>query len=202
MSFGASDKGGGDFEILDAGTHMAVSTQLICVGPQTTPWKVQDKVYIRFEVPAERTEIDGKDLPMIIWANYTQSLSEKANLRHDLEGWRSRPFTREELDEFDLRNILGKPCMISVVHNKSEKNGRTYANIQSISALPKGTPAPEAEGELVAFDYEHHSQAEFDALPEWLQEKVKAGIKNAAEMDTGTQQETDDPGWEDSDIPF
>lgn len=200
MSLKVSDSGGGDFKILPSGTHIAVCTQLIDVGLQETPWGNKAKVWIQFEVPSERVEIDGKDLPMIVWANYTASLSEKANLRHDLEGWRGRAFTPDELKGFDLKSILGKACMISVVHRKPEGSSRTYANIQSISALPKGTTAPQPEGPLVSFDIDAHTPDEYQALPEWLQKKVDEGKENSA-----AQPETADnepPPLEDDDIPF
>ncbi len=173
-----SDTGGADFKILDAGSHAAVCTQIIGIGPQETPWGDKEKVKVRFEVPSERVEWekDGvkHDGPMVIWATYTASLSEKANLRQDLESWRGRAFTKDELAGFEMDALLEVPCMLSVVHRES--NGKTYANIANISGLPKGMSAPKAEGDIVSFDPRLHSQEAFNALPEWLQERVKSGL--------------------------
>jgi hypothetical protein len=174
-----------DFEILEPGTYPAVCTQIVGVGMQVIEYmgekKEQEKIMLRFEVPSERiswTDGDGNEHegPAILWTQYTASLGEKANLRRDLESWRGRAFTPEELAGFDLDAVLGKPCMITVVHNEA-KNGRVYANIKGVSKLMKGIPVPEAEGDLISFDPDNHAAEEFAALPGWLQAKVEFGLK-------------------------
>lgn len=207
MGIKVSDKGGEDFKVLDAGSHLAVCTQIIAVGPQETPWGMKEKLKVRFEVPAERVEWekDGHkhEGPMTIWANYGASLSKNSNLRNDLETWRGREFTKEELAGFDLDNILGKACIISVTHNKAD-NGKTYANISGISRLLKGQEAPKPEGDLLSFDYSNFTDEQYTSLPEWLQKLVDAGIANRAELDAAKPQEqaADGPGFEDDEIPF
>lgn len=211
MGVKVSDHGGGDFQILDPGTYPAVCTQIVGIGPQATPWGEKEKVKIRFETPSERTQwTDGdgveREGPMVIWASYTCSLSEKANLRKDLESWRGREFSADELKEFDLDAILGKPCMISVAHRKGD-NGRTYANITSISRLMKGIPVPQAEGDLVSFDFWSHTQEQFDALPEWLRKQIDDGKKLAdlQESRVSDYNELNPPptdGFEDTEILF
>jgi hypothetical protein len=70
---------------------------------------------------------------------YTASLNEKATLRKDLESWRGKPFTKEELAAFDLEKLLGANGLFSVVHIKGRKDpSQTFAAIQSAMALPKG----------------------------------------------------------------
>jgi hypothetical protein len=213
------------FEILATGTYPAVCTQIIGVGMQAFEYagevKEVEKVYLRFEVPSERvTWKDSAGIeqegPVILWTSYTASLHEKANLRRDLEGWRGKAFTTDELQAFELDNVLGAPCMISVVHKES--NGRTFANIASISKLMKGIPAPVAEGELISFDPRNHSPEELAKLPGWLADKVKAGLQLAAEQQArakvgidylkqnyqGFREETSVPedDFQDSSIPF
>lgn len=210
----SAKSGGGDFKILDSGTHTAVCDMIVGIGPQAIEYKgktkEQEKVKLRFQVPAERAEWqdkDGNDVegPMVIWATYTASLSDRANLRRDLEAWRGRAFTPEELNGFELNNVLGKPCMLSVAHR--EYDGKTYANITSIAKLMKGIPEPKAEGDLVTFDFWNHTQEQFDALPEWLQEKVSDGKKLADEQvaRVGAPKEPGaepDGGFVEDDIPF
>jgi hypothetical protein len=136
---------------------------------------------------------------MTIWGTYTASLSEKAILRQHLEAWRGKPFTPEELEGFELDVLLGKPVMISVLHRES--NGKTYANISSLSRLPKGMEAPKAEGELISFDPRQHTQAQLEALPEWLQNRVNDGLENMHEpVPIPAQSGADD--FQDDDIPF
>src|SRR5208337_1405024 len=66
---------------------------------------------------------------------YTLSLHEKAALRKDLESWRGRTFTEEELKGFDVENVLDVPCLLNVIHNGT--SGTVYANVSGIMKLPK-----------------------------------------------------------------
>jgi hypothetical protein len=104
-----------------------------------TVWK--KKVAIMWETPDEVVEVDGVNKPYTASKFYTLSLSSKASLTADLESWRSLPFTPDELKEFDLDNILGKPCQINVIHKKV--SGKTYANIIGVLPLSKGMMKPE-----------------------------------------------------------
>lgn len=217
MSLNVKDTGGsGDFKIVEAGTHTAVCTQIVDVGPQETPFGQKELVFLRFEIPSERvewTDASGnpKEGPSVIWTNYTASLSEKANLRKHLESWRGKKFTQEELGGFDMKNLLGVPCTLSVVHNEA-KNGRTYANISSISGLMKGMAKPEPEGDVFAFDIEYHSSAELGELPEWLRNKVETGLRLMKEQRGFRNAPQDEPpptregmvddDFDDKDIPF
>jgi hypothetical protein len=83
-------------------------------------------------------EIDSETgKPWLISKKYTPSLADKSNLRHDLESWRGKAMTKEELKAFDLENIVGKMCQLQVIHN--ENDGETYANVQNIMPAPKGS---------------------------------------------------------------
>jgi len=208
MGVKVSDKGGGStFKPVPAGTHAAVCTAVVGVGPQDSPWGIKDRVYLRFEVPAERVawkDSEGVDHegPAIIWNKYTASLNSKSNLRADLEGWRGRRFTPEELKSFDLSAVLRKPCLLTVIHNV--EGDKVYANISAISGLVKGTAVPGPEGEVIDFDFESYSNT--DSLPKWLAEMVAKGEDNqaaqaleAAAMATAKEP---DPGFNDDDIPF
>ncbi len=78
---------------------------------------------------------DGK--PYLIKKDYRASLHEKAGLRKDLEGWRGRAFTFDELVGFDLENIVGVPCMLNIVERPSKK-GKMFSNVAAIMPLAKG----------------------------------------------------------------
>lgn len=205
---------GGDFKLLPPGIHAAVCDQVISLGLQRSAWsgkeKVMPKVYLRFEVPQERLEYekDGHKVerPMSIGVTLTNSLSEKATLRKFLESWRGREFTKAELENFDLMQVLGKPCMLTVEHN--ETPDKTYANIKSLSRFfPEmvvagqrvSVPVPKPEMELLAFDPVYEPGA-YDKLPDWLKEKVDARVHPEAAATTEAPVVTED--FKDDDIPF
>lgn len=160
----------GNFEIAPAGTHVAICRAVVDMGLQEVNWqgnaKMVHKVWIAWELSDELME-DGR--PFQVSNRYTLSLGSKAKLREHLDAWRGKKFTEEELKGFDLFNVLGAPCMITVTHSDGEK---VYANVAAVTAMPKGMPKPELHNELLKFSLEEYSADEFEKLPDWLQEKV------------------------------
>jgi hypothetical protein len=204
VSLIAKDKGGGDFKPVPAGTHIAVCTMVADMGVQPTKkFKPRPQLYIRWELPNEVTswkDGDGKDHsgPMVIGQKYTMSLSEKANLRADLESWRGRLFTEAELAGFDIKNILGKSCMLGVTHNTV--GAKTYANISAVMGLPKGqTPVPPSVIPI-AYDIDQHDEATFRKLPNWLQEAIQARVMTDTKSSAAAGPQN--PDDLDDDIPF
>ena len=193
--------GGGDFKRAPAGSHVAVCNLVADCGMQSGyEGKPQRKVYIRFEIPEERVEYekDGKQVegPLTIGSFYTASMNEKATLRKHLEGWRGKTFTDDEAAAFDVSSLLGKACMLSVI--EKESGGKTYSNITGMAKLPKGFTATEAENPLLYYDADS-GQADYDALPKWLREKIDGQLKPAKPAAHESHAGSD---FVDSDIPF
>lgn len=206
-----TNAGGGDFKSVPSGSHIAVCNLVADLGlqPGSAAYPApKHKVYVRFEVAAERVEYekDGKkiDGPVVIGSFFTASMHEKATLRARLEGWRGRKFTDDEAANFDVSTILGKPCMLTVVENVV--GDKVYTNIASISPLPKGVSAPTNENDLLY--YAEDDTQQFKALPDWIREKITNQIKQKAESATGTYADRSDKydysdvGITDDDIPF
>jgi hypothetical protein len=129
------------------------------------------KVAILFEIPGERIQLerDGElqDLPRAISKIYTLSLHEKSALRKDLQSWRNKTFTADELAGFDLTKLLGANCMLQVL--SSTKEGKTFSKIVAITSVPKGLPKLNAENTLRQFSLsdENFGLQEIDA-PQWI----------------------------------
>lgn len=158
------------------GSYPAVCCGLVCIGTQRVSYKDAEKeqkqITVMWELVGETVELsDGSVEPRTISKTYTQSLHERSSLYKDLVSWRGREFTGEELNAFDLRSVLRAPCLLSIVHRKTE-NG-VYANISSIMRLPRGMEAPKGEREPILFDVEECETGELSKLPEWLQKRVR-----------------------------
>lgn len=165
---------GADFTPLPAGSHVARCFGVISLGTQQSPmFPASFKVMLMFEVPGESVTIDGKPAPMTIQKEYTLSLSEKANLRKDLQSWRGREFTAKELEGFAVENVCGVACMLSVIHKQNAQK-KVYANITAISALPKGVQCPPQWHKSIKYEIEHGENDVFKALPEWIRKKIAA----------------------------
>lgn len=198
---------GGSFEVAPAGTHVARCFGLIDMGTQIDSFegrkKSARKVSIRFELPMElqqNGEHEGQ--PFQLSKTYTLSLHKKAGLRAALESWRSRPFTEEELKGFDLRKVMGAPCMISVIHNENGK-----ANISSVSAMVKGMQIPAQVNPSLYFslDPEEFSETAFEALGDWFKGKIADSPEYKALKSGKPLSDAPDTEWGvdmDEDIPF
>jgi hypothetical protein len=141
---------------------------------------VQHKIRLGWEVFGEdetgaplTVEIDGVQRQMTIGKTYTLSLNEKAGLRKDLISWRGRDFTPEELEGFDITNILNVYCMLNIT--TSEKDGKTYTNISAITPLPSSMKnlKPQPDHQVVTFNLDEPDWEAFEALPDWLSDTIK-----------------------------
>lgn len=180
------------------GSHPARCYSVLDLGTQSTPFGESHKVRISWELPTEKAVFDEKkgEQPFVVSKEYTLSLYEKANLRHDLESWRGKPFTEQQLSGFDIASLLGAPCLLAVLHKTTDKN-KTYANVSAISALPKGMVVPAQINPSVQYSISEGRSDTFKALPEWLQKKIE-GSAEFSETGGATQSDNDD----DSGIPF
>jgi hypothetical protein len=118
------------------GAHQAVCVDVIDKGIVEVTYagktKKQHKVSLAWQI--DETRDDGKRF--LVYKRYTLSLNEKATLRKDLESWRGRAFTRDEEMGFDVEQVIGANCLISVQHNVS--GDKTYANVVAVMPLAKG----------------------------------------------------------------
>ncbi|CAB4178861.1 hypothetical protein UFOVP1022_15 [uncultured Caudovirales phage] len=201
-----------DFKLPPAGSFMARLYRIIDIGTQTTEWmgkrKMQRKIIAMFELHGEDNEgkplqtLEGK--PLIVSKRYTLSLDEKATLRKDLEAWRGKAFTQEELDGFNLEVLLGKCCMVSITHSSYE--GKEYANISSISQIPsalKKLGEPKGVNELMIFTLNPFDQSKFEKLSEGMQGVIKKSseYRNTFEPNSGPITSSSLEAMDD-DIPF
>lgn len=138
----ATGSDGKTFTPAPEGVHQAVCVDVIDLGmlksafldDKTGQPKFQHKVNIVWQIDELRD--DGKRFQL--YKRYTLSLGDKANLRHDLESWRGKAFTFDELAGFDVETVKCANCLVNVQHKKSADGTKTYANVVSVMPLIKG----------------------------------------------------------------
>lgn len=198
MAITATNEGSGStFEPVPAGNHVARCYQMIHIGTivENIPGKgtkTLNKVRITFELPNKLKEFkQGEgEKPMSIGKDFTLSMNEKANLRKVLESWRGKAFTEDQAKSFDITKVLGKACLLNVIH-KTSGGGKLYAEISSITPIPEGMTAPSQVNPSWEFNYTPFIEAEFNKVPEWLQKKMKESheYKTATGQFTKEQQD-------------
>lgn len=178
MPLNIRSPGAGEFKRVPQGIHLAVCDMVVDCGIQPAGnLRPRHQVYIRWEIPSQRiawTDRSGaaREGPMSIGKLYTASLAEKAALRRDLENWRGRPFTREELRGFDLFRVLGTACQLLITH--ASQGEETYANVSGVMGFPRDAAKPQPERRLIKYSPREPDQ--FDELPQWLRKKVASAL--------------------------
>lgn len=187
-----------------AGMWLARCYRIIDLGTQKFEYQgtVNDirKMMIQWEIHAE--DEDGNSLttangePLSISKNYTRNLREGTTLKKDLVSWRGKDFTAEEIRGFDLKNVLGAWCMLSVVTAEGN-NGKQYSNVNTVNPVPPPMKKnlPEGRNKLQIFDLDNPDMEVFEGLsksiknriessPEWNAIKSKSAPKDTfADLD-------------------
>lgn len=191
-------KGARCFGVVDLGTQV----------PNNTTYRPSRRVLLFWEIPEEVYELDGKEFPMTIIKEYSLTLGKKnkqSNLRKDLNSWRGRAFTEEEAQGFDLKNIIGVPCMLSIEHYEKQGGSGKGAKVTAVTGLPKGFSVPELVHEKVYYELDMGKGQDFEALPEWVRTKINKCLEwnpsaaQAVAPPTGTEPEVEEPV---DDVPF
>ena len=176
-------EGESSFTPVPPGMHLARCYRVVDLGTQKSEYlgtvKHLPKVMLQFEVHGEdeagKPIVTAKNEPMTISKNFTLSLAEKATLRKDLQTWRGREFSPDELRGFELKNVLGAWAMISVIKTTGN-NGKEYTNIAAIMQVPpqvKKAGLPEGHNKLGIFSIEEPDMEMFETFSDGLKQKIQ-----------------------------
>jgi len=217
MALIAKSSGESTFVPVPQGMHLARCYRIIDMGTQKSEYQGQvkhlSKVMLQFEIHGNDDDnkpiVTQKGEPMSISKNFTLSLAEKATLRKDLQTWRGREFTPDELLGFELKNVLGAWAMVSVIKALGG-NGKEYTNIAAIMSVPaaiKKAGMPEGHNDCKLFSIEEPDMVLFETFGNGLKEKIQKSPewreRGGAEPPR-TQPKSTGSGFDDmdDDIPF
>lgn len=167
---------GGSFSPAPEGSHAAACCRIVDLGTQDTSYKGvagrKRQLIISWELFTEERMADGR--PFSIGRKYTWSTHEKSGLRKDLEMWRGKKFAESDFGPggFDIRKILGQPCLISVAHG--EYNGNVTSNVAGVTKLPRGMTVggPSNPEVFLWLDPDDFDRKVFDSLSDKLKEII------------------------------
>jgi hypothetical protein len=216
LTISATESNNKERQLPEAGATIGVCFSIVDKGNQKTNWDGQEKympkVRLAFELPEQTIEGEvtenGKTTkvtkPMVVSMELTRSLGERATLRKHLETWRGQAFTSKELASFNLKNLLGKAAMLTLV-NKTSQAGREYCSIQGLAKLPKSVKAPTTtENKQVFYEIEEGTGGAFSELPEWLQKSILESkeLSGAASAPQGKAAPVDNKDVDGNTMPF
>ena len=170
-------------ENIKVGGHPARLVQLIDLGLQARqPFKgvakaPEEMIYATYELShVFMKDADGKDEP-----TRPRWVSEDF-VAYSLEAEKAKSTIRylaldpERKHGGDFSKVLGYPCTVVVVHNKS--GDRVYDNVGDVTPAPQmpGYAQPELVNPPVVFDLGDPDLAVFNKLPQFLQDRIKGNL--------------------------
>jgi hypothetical protein len=181
----------------EPGSHIARCFAIIDLGTQQHSfngevWSSRD-VRISFELPNEKMQgtynADVKGKPFASSVTLKQSLHPSSKMRKLLKSWRGRDFTKEEVNAFAPKKLLGVPCRLTLV---ASPDGQ-YVNIDSIAPLGKSEKCPKQVNPSVYFslDPNEFNFEVFTTLGEKMREKIAGSPEFKALEDGGGSDEPD-----------
>ncbi len=173
------------FELPPAGPQAARCIRLIDLGTQPTDYQGEVRNSRKVLLTWRLSELRADGEPFTVSRRFTASLHEKSALRAFLKSWRGKDFTPDELCAFDLKKLLGAPALLNLTH--TQRGGRDYCDIASVSPIPKGmqAPPPLGDSEGVLFDISdrsthHHLQDLSERLADQIKDSPEWRALNAA----------------------
>lgn len=143
----AKDTGGAAREPSPAGTWPAICMDVVDLGMREKTYpgqamKLVHEVRIVWQLDVgDEHDLPESGEPFFVSAWYTLSLHEKAKLRHDLETWRGKAFSPDELKGFDLEKLIHVPAVVTVIH-KQRQDGGISDRVNAVTKPLKGMKAP------------------------------------------------------------
>lgn len=200
-------------ELIPAGNYIARCYQMIYLGEVMENYmgegKLLKKVRIGWELPTELKVFkeENGEQPRVISKEYTLSTHEKATLRKVLASWRGKDFTESEAKAFDISVLVGKPCMLNIIHKHGVADpSKIYEEIGSISPMPRGMICPEQINPSFIVDYDNFDEERFNSLPDFIKDKMKTSLEYAkmkqpaqTHLQTAEDLNSEDA---DNDLPF
>jgi hypothetical protein len=152
----------------------AVLVDITELKKRVTQYGEKDEFRLVFETECVDTENDRR---FCIWSRgYTPSLNEKSALRKDLKKMMGRDLTLNELDEFDLEDLIGHGVKLIIQHE--HKDDKTYANISFIA--PDKDKALKSSGKYIRIrdreaDGAKQPETKHESLSGWESATVHIG---------------------------
>jgi hypothetical protein len=205
------------FELCPSGTHLARLYKIINLGTHDGEWqgrpKVSSLVRLYWELPNEMKEYekDGQMVraPFAISREFTFSMGEKANLRRIVEGMIGTTLSDDEAYGFDIEQLLGMPCLATVVHETGKSSGKKFAMLTTVAPVMRGMEVPPQFNKSEVLNVSEMTEEEIGKLPPWLADKMRESHEYKRKNGTMITENTGEPVEQDSypeltkdEIPF
>lgn len=166
------------YNLIPSGVHAARCARIIEIGQQHSP---------KFDTP-EKKAINDKVIIAFALSNVTfdyPGLGEKQVFISNRYGITKSTFERSPMQQYTkaldpkretkhLREFLTRPCQVSIKHVM--KDGKTYANLDSVAPILPGIQIPELDVEPWMYEWDAPDYELWLSLNEQQQELIKSAV--------------------------
>jgi hypothetical protein len=170
-------------ELIPPGNYVAICYKMLQIGTiDNTYMGVTSKkpvIRIGWELCDELKVFKEGDIPKpwVIEKEYNLFMTDKSNLRKDLQSWRGAAWTDKEATDFDITKLVGAPCLLNIIHKTNEAGTKTYENIAGITPLPKSTPKPKQFNTSQILSYDDWDEKVFQMQPDFIRQKIESSLE-------------------------
>lgn len=178
-----------NFITVPDGTYVARCVSVIDLGTQVSEYNNETKflptVIIGWELPTELHVYNDEkgEEPLSLQKIYTLSLHEKSSLYKDLLGWQGQ--LPDGATGFDLTQLVGQPCQLTIIEKKSETSGNLYNRVTGVSRLAKGQTCPPQITPSKVFSLGDFDMSVLEQLSQWTQDKIMSSPEYKALLSSG-----------------
>jgi len=113
-------------DIPPQGMWDAVCVDVIDLGMVRNPFSPNGEQRHMCRIVWEIATTKQNGLPYWVFRDYALTLGYASNLRRDIEGWRGRPMSEEELEGFDIERLIGAACRVVIKHVHASGKVKLY----------------------------------------------------------------------------
>lgn len=158
----------------EEGTYPAVIAGIIDVGPQEIVYlgttRIVDRVILVFQYEDGSTSYE----------EFSKTMGPKAKLRKLVQGYLDRSLKKEDVENFKLSSINGKPVQVKIRHN--EKG--TWANVDDMLPANDKANSIKLENEPFVAVYNDPEKRNFDKLPDFILNKMMGITNSSSDLDS------------------
>jgi hypothetical protein len=141
------------------------------IGYQPTQEGPKRKVALGFELLGETTEADE---PVVLYRTCNVTLGPKSTLRGIVEALQGRKLNGSK--DFDIVEVVNRPCSVKVSHTDETTDGKVYANIDSVSPLKEGQTAGPARSPVLIYSMDDPDDFARASLPSWIRDRIEKSL--------------------------
>jgi hypothetical protein len=156
------------------GVQLGVIIQVVDLGVQPggsyqgEPKPDSRQLRVTYELPHDTHDFDGETKPLLISETFPFSGSDMSKCYKRINS--IDPGLKKT--NGDYAALVGEPVMVQIVHKegKGKHEGRTFANVASVSPLMRGMTGPDSTfNPKYFYSPSSHDQEVWDQMPEFLQ---------------------------------